>query len=103
MKNVLHRRFIERDHVKRQIESSSEYISPDNIESILSEREDWSDYTFWFTPKGTGWSTKVFCNIYEYEVSLDDLNSFAMDYYIRQLVDLTKEKYLIPEELSVAI
>lgn len=103
MKDNLNRRFIERDTVKKQMENNSEYISPDDIESILSERHDWSDYTFKFSPSGTGWTVKIIDNVTETEVCLDDLNPFAMDYYIGEIVDLTKKKYLQPQELSMAI
>jgi hypothetical protein len=103
MNNPINRRFIERDTVKKQMENNVEYISPDDIESILNERQDWSDYTIKFIPRGTGWSTKIIDNDTDNEVSLDNLNPFAMDFYIKQLIDLTKKKYLEPKELSVAI
>src|SRR5437879_5322641 len=103
LKTPINRRFIERDTVKRQMENNSEYISLDEIESILSERQDWSDYTIKFTSRGTEWDTKVIDNNTDKEVSLDDLNPFAMDFYVKQIIELTKKKYLEPKELSVAI
>jgi len=96
-------RFIERDTIQRQMENNSEYIFPEDIESILNERDDWDDLTFRFTPKDTGWHTDVFDNVMGTKITINDLNDFAMNYYIKQLVELTKEKYLQPKELNIAI
>ena len=50
------------------------------------------DLTFIFKPRGTGYKINIIDNQSENEITLDDLNSDAENYYIKQLQQFILDK-----------
>lgn len=91
---AIRRRFIERDYVKSIEMKNKHYITESEIDKSLDEMDaQFDDLTFIFTPFSTGWKTKIIDNNTESEITIDEIGKFAEDFYIRQLIDLTKQKY----------
>ena len=59
--------------------------------------ENDTDLTFIFTPRGTGYKITVIDNNFESEIKLDDLDSNAERFYIKCLIEMTKNKMKQPQ------
>ncbi|WP_039793670.1 hypothetical protein [Paenibacillus elgii] len=87
------RRFIERDYVFNTVKKSKNYITDEEINSMLDSMElQWVDYTFKFVPKSSGWMTVVIDNDTNNRVEIDELNGFAYDFYIRNIAELSVDR-----------
>jgi hypothetical protein len=89
--NAQHFRFIERNYLFNKIKSSTTYIVDEAINNYLDEIQT-EDLTFTFHKTDTGFTTRIFCNITEQFVLLDSLNSFALNFYLRKVKELSYEK-----------
>jgi hypothetical protein len=79
-------RFIEKDWWINRIKQSSNYIEIDDIETALPEM-DFADLTFVFNYKttGNGFTVKIIDNTTEQEVSVDELNNAAYEFFINEV------------------
>lgn len=89
--NVQRFRFIERDYLHDKMKNSTTYITDEQINNYLNEIQT-DDLTFIFLSKTTGFHSEVFCNITEQYTTLDSLNSFAFDFYLKKVKELSYEK-----------
>lgn len=78
-------RFIERDYLFNIIKSSAEYITDEQIYSEIDQQPNLCDVTFNFIPHGSGFATRIFDNDTDNEISLDDLNPVANNFYLQQV------------------
>ncbi|MCM3274199.1 hypothetical protein [Paenibacillus elgii] len=85
------RRCIERDYVFNTVKKSKNYITDEEINSMLVSMQ-WVDYTFKFLPKSSGWITVVIDNDTNNRVEIDELNGFAYDFYIRNVTELSVDR-----------
>lgn len=81
-------RFTERDYVFNLILLSTDYITEDEINSILDEYQ-WQDLTFIIFRISTGFKTKIIDNRIEEEININQLNPHSYDFYIRTIEDLS--------------
>lgn len=97
MKNTIRRRFLERDYIKTIELNSREYITPNDereIDNMLDSVGDvYDDLTFIFTETSTGWMTRIIDNNTEREIPLSQIKGFALDWYVKQIKQLTIDKY----------
>jgi hypothetical protein len=87
-------RFIEEDFLRNKIKAENKYITEVEIDLILAEQNELCDVSFVFYPFGKGFATQIFDNITNTKITVDDLNTFAFDFYISQatLISVSQEK-----------
>lgn len=91
--SIIRKRFIERNFLFKKIMLNSESITESLANELLDDMKcTFADYTFYFIPIGTGWRTEIKDNDSGMRVSLSDITGFANDFYIKQLIELTKNK-----------
>jgi hypothetical protein len=95
---IMRFRFNERDDLFYKIQSNSQHITIEQINSIL-DKMDFVDLTFIYTPHKQGYHTEVWDNITDESIHLDDLSITAWDYYIHKLSILCKQR--VEEDLSI--
>ncbi|MFD0587750.1 hypothetical protein ACFQZE_07025 [Paenibacillus sp. GCM10027627] len=89
----IRKRFVEHDFLFTKISNENPYITIDEIVSLLSEHEgSLCDVTFIFSLHSSGFKTKIIDNFTEYEIMLDDLTPFAMDFYYKQVTKLSVQQ-----------
>jgi hypothetical protein len=96
---IMRFRFNERDDLFYKIQSNSQHITIEQINSIL-DKIDFVDLTFIYTPHKQGYHTEVWDNLTEKSIHLDDLSITAWDYYIHKLTELCKKR--AENDLSIA-
>jgi hypothetical protein len=74
-------RFDEKAYVFNRIKGDSLYITDDDIESMLNGHL-WDDLTFIVTPTSTGFKTKIIDNNSDEEISMEEINGFALEFYM---------------------
>jgi hypothetical protein len=79
-------RFIEKDWWINHIKKNSDYIEINNVENVLPEM-DYADLTFIFDYKvtGNGFTVKIIDNTTEQEVSVDELNNAAYEFFVNEV------------------
>lgn len=88
----LHKRFIERDFMFEHIRKSTEYLTNDQINTVLDEHS-WDDLTFIFTIDGGRLKyTIIIDNNTECDRALADLNRNSRKFYEQQVRELTSVK-----------
>ncbi|GMX64457.1 hypothetical protein Elgi_37260 [Paenibacillus elgii] len=87
------RRFIERDYVFNNVKKNKNYITDEEINSMLDSMDlQWIDYTFKFLPKSSGWMIIVIDNDTNNRIEIDELDGFAYDFYIRNFAELSLDR-----------
>jgi hypothetical protein len=90
---IIRKRFIERDYLFKKIMLNSEAITESMANELLDDMKcPFADYTFYFIPIGAGWRTEIKDNDSGMLVSVANITGFANDFYIKQLIELTKNK-----------
>lgn len=89
--NLQRIRFQEREFLFDKIKNSTTYITDDTINNYLDEIQT-DDLTFIFHNTKRGFHSEIFDNTTEKYVTLDSLNSFALNFYLRQVKELSYEK-----------
>lgn len=88
---MINKRFDERAHMYNIIKNNSQYITDEEINSILDEHQ-YCDITYKFIPTASGFRTLIIDNSTEENITLDNLNSLAMDYYLSEVAKISKER-----------
>jgi hypothetical protein len=85
-------RFIERDYFRKVMLENSEYMSEQQMESVLDAvGRDWVDLTFKFFDNG---SLLIVDNYTDLPVPLHSLKGASYDFYVKQRIKMIKENLL---------
>jgi hypothetical protein len=88
-----HYRFLEKEHITKQLKQSSKHITDADIDALLSPSYIYDDLIITIVEThSSGFKTEIFDNNSESYITMDELSGFSLDFYYKVVKEYSLEQ-----------